>query len=130
MDSHTRCAGIKRDGGRCTQSVEEGQPFCHHHDPDRAQERKQNASKAASSRHQDSELSSVRRRLKELAESVLDGRMSTAKASVASQVFGVYLRAVEQERKQKELEELATRVAELEITLESQRQEGGSWYVS
>jgi hypothetical protein len=128
MDEFTRCAGITRAGERCTQGVREGQTFCHHHDPNRAEERKQTASKAGTARHADSELSVVRRRLKELAESVLDGRMSTAKASVGAQVFGVYLRAVEQERRQKELDELATRVEELELTMQAQRQEGGSWY--
>ena len=35
-----RCAGIKRDGGRCTVVVGPGQSHCYAHDPDRSKERK------------------------------------------------------------------------------------------
>jgi hypothetical protein len=54
--------------------------------------------------------------------------VSTAKASVGAQVFGVYLRAVEQERKQKEFEELAAQVEELKEMVEYQGQSGGFGY--
>jgi hypothetical protein len=42
-----RCAGIKRDGGRCTTIVKPPQTHCYQHDPERAGERKRNASRAA-----------------------------------------------------------------------------------
>jgi predicted RNA-binding Zn ribbon-like protein len=123
-----KCIGAKRDGTPCKATVEIEDTLCWWHAPENAEERSRVASKAATAKHADSELSSVRRRLKELAESVLDGRVSTAKASVGAQVFGVYLRAVEQERKQKETEELALRVEELEDTIRSQQQRGGFGY--
>jgi hypothetical protein len=130
MEEVTRCAGIKRDGGRCTQSVEKGQTFCHHHDPDRAEERSENASKAVTKRHRGTELAQIKGRLRDVVEGVLAGTIPTGRGSVAFQGFGQIIKCIEQERKQKELEDLQVRVEELELTRENQRQEGGSWYVS
>jgi len=40
-----RCAGIKRDGGRCTAIVRPSQTHCYQHDPKRMEGRRRNASK-------------------------------------------------------------------------------------
>jgi hypothetical protein len=42
----SQCQGIKRDGSRCTQSVPAGVQWCFNHDPNRAEERRRNASRA------------------------------------------------------------------------------------
>jgi hypothetical protein len=128
MDELTRCAGIKRDGGRCTQSVGAEKTFCHNHDPARAEQRSENASKAVTKRHRGTELAQIKGRLKDVVEGVLSGTIPTGRGSVAFQGFGQIIKCIEQERKQKELEDLQVRVEELELTLETQRQEGGSWY--
>jgi hypothetical protein len=107
------CAGIKRSGGRCTVSVESGQTFCHHHDPSRSEERKRAASRAGKSRPS-KELVSIKHQLQDLANGVLDGRVDRADGAVAGQLLNILLRALEQERKVRETEDLEERLARLE----------------
>jgi glutathione S-transferase len=109
------CEGIKRSGGRCTVSVESGQTFCHHHDPSRSEERKRAASRAGKSRPS-RELLSIKRQLQGLTDSVLAGEVERADAAVCGQLLNVLLRAHEQERKAKELEELEERLSALEAS--------------
>jgi hypothetical protein len=118
------CAGITRSGERCTQSAREGLTYCHHHDPDRAEERSMAASRAAKSRHQDTELGQAKARLKELADEVVKGELATSRGSVAAQLLGVFIRAVEQERKQKELVEFGARIQAIE---QAQERSANSW---
>ena len=109
-----KCDAIKANGGRCERIVNNSQRYCYAHDPANAERRKQAASKAAKSKNAASELVQIKTRLKELSEDVVAGRLSTAKGSVAAQILGVYLRAVEQERKLKETQEFEERLAALE----------------
>ena len=67
-----RCAGIKRDGGRCTTVVEPSYTHCYQHDPDRAEERRRNASRAARSKPS-REIVGVKAQLRDLARDVLAG---------------------------------------------------------
>src|ERR671938_615447 len=99
------CAGITRSGARCTQSVRPGLTYCHHHDPDRAEERSLAASRAARAKV-DVDIAAIKRRLREVAEGVLNGSIPTGRGSVAFQGFGVLIRAIEAERKIREQEEL------------------------
>jgi hypothetical protein len=108
-----RCAGIKRDGGRCTAIVGGAQTYCYQHDPARAQERSRNASKAAKSKPS-RELRAVKDQLRNLADQVLAGEVEQNRAGVASRILGVFLRAVEQERKIIEQEEVLERIEALE----------------
>jgi hypothetical protein len=57
------CAGTKRDGAPCTASALVGERFCYNHHPAYAEERKQSASHAATSKH-----SSVAKELREIRE--------------------------------------------------------------
>jgi|SRR5215213_2768335 len=115
-----RCAGIKRDGGRCAAIVDGS--YCYQHDPARAQERKRNASRAAKSKPS-WELAGIKQRLSDLAEDVLEGRQDKGVAAVASQVLNVYLRAVSVELKAREQLELIERLEALEEALERQKGE-------
>jgi hypothetical protein len=117
-----RCAGFKRDGSPCERIVSASQRLCFAHDPSTAEQRSRNASKAARSKPS-RELAAVKERLRSLAEDVLGGRVDQDAAGVAARIFGVYLRAVEQERKVRELEDLLPRIEALE---KRQRQEGGT----
>ena len=117
-----RCAGIKRDGGRCTTIVKPPQTHCYQHDPERAGERKRNASRAAKSKPS-RELAGIKQRLSDLADDVLAGEVDRAVAAVASQVFNVYLRAVSVEFKIREQQEITERLQELETLLEQQKGE-------
>jgi hypothetical protein len=79
-----RCAGIKRDGGRCAVVVGAGKDHCYAHDPDREKERKRNASRGGRSKGSGGELAALKRQLKGLAADVLEGNTDRAKASVAN----------------------------------------------
>ena len=115
-----RCAGIKRDGGRCTTVVEPPRTHCYQHDPDRADERRRNASRAARSRPS-REIVGVKAQLQDLARDVLAGDVETGRAAVANQLINTRLRAIELERKVKETDELEARIEELE------REEAARW---
>jgi hypothetical protein len=56
----------------------------------------------------------IKKRLSTLADGVLDGSTDRAVGAVASQILNVYLRALEQERKWKELDEIERRISTLE----------------
>ena len=115
-----RCAGIKRDGGRCAVVVGAGRSHCYQHDPDRSDERKRNASRGGRSKG-NGELSDLKKKVKDLAVDVLEGDVQTARAAVANQLYNTLIRAIEQERKQRELEEMAERLEALEEILKGRR---------
>jgi len=112
-----RCAGTKQDGSPCERIVSASQRFCFAHDPAQAERRSRNASKAARSKPS-RELATVKERLRKLAEDVLAGEVEQEAAAVASRILGVYLRAVEQERKVREQEEVLERIEALEARAE------------
>jgi hypothetical protein len=112
-----RCIGTKRDGGQCTTIVPPPQTYCYQHDPDRAEERRLNASRAAKSRH-DPEIREIKKLLKDLYAGVLEGRVDRAAAAVANQIANTQLRAIELERRVREQDELEGHLDELEAMLE------------
>ncbi len=108
-----QCSGITRSGGRCTHTAKGPSGFCHLHDPDRAAERKRNASRAGKTRPS-KEITSIKAQLAEMVETVLSGVVSTPRYAVANQILNTRLRAIEIERKMRETDELEARIAELE----------------
>jgi hypothetical protein len=118
-----RCAGIKRDGGRCATVVKPPHTHCYQHDPDRADERRRNASRAARSRPS-REIVGVKAQLEELTLDVLAGELETGRAAVANQLINTRLRAIEQERKNRETEDLEARIEALERSGEGARRWG------
>jgi hypothetical protein len=108
-----RCAGFKANGEQCSHIVAVPQQYCYAHSPEHKEQRRAAASKAAKSRS-GSELSQVKSMLRRLADAVLGGSVDRADGSVAAQILGVYLRAVELERKVKESEEFDQRLSQLE----------------
>jgi hypothetical protein len=66
------------------------------------------------------ELASLKAQLRDLTQDVLAGEAETARAAVANQLINTRLRALEQERKLKEQEEILGRIEALE-----QRTQGG-----
>ena len=113
-----RCAGTKRDNSPCTATVEPPQRFCWWHDPANADKRRRAASKAGKSKP-NRELPSIKVQLQDLVRDVLAGDLETGRAAVANQLINTRLRAIEQERKVKELEDVLVRIEALE---EKQRQ--------
>jgi hypothetical protein len=115
-----RCAGIKRDGGRCAVVVARGQSHCYAHDPDRAEERRRNASRGGRSRG-NSEISDLKAQLRRLADNVLSGEVGRAEAAVVNQILNTRARLIELERKIREQEELEARLEALEHVLNARR---------
>jgi hypothetical protein len=112
-----RCAGTKRDGAACTATVEPPRRFCWWHDPANADKRRRAASKAGKSKPS-RELATIKTRLSDLADDVLEEKVDKGVAAVASQVLNVYLRAVSVELKVTEQRELIERLEALEEQLE------------
>jgi flagellar motility protein MotE (MotC chaperone) len=108
-----RCSATRRNGEGCRISVEPGVGFCWAHDPANREQRLRITSRAGKSKP-NKELLSIKERLSALADNVLDGRTDKAVGAVASQILNVYLRALETERKWKELGEIEERISTLE----------------
>jgi hypothetical protein len=115
-----QCAGIKRDGGRCTVVVGPGVTHCYQHDPERAEERKRNAARGGRSRG-NSEISDLKAQLRRLADNVLSGDVGRAEAAVVNQIINTRARLIELERKIREQEELEARLEALEHVLGARR---------
>src|SRR5919112_932385 len=91
--------------------------WCWNHHPDYEQARRRRASKGGKrggrGRPQ-RETEGIKALLEDLTERVLSGELETGRASVANQLVNTRLRAIEQERKIKETEELEARIEALE----------------
>ena len=117
------CAGNKRDGSRCTATVEPPRTYCWWHDPENAEARRRAASKAGKSRPS-RELPGIKSQLQDLTRDVLAGDLETGRAAVANQLINTRLRAIEQERKNRETEDLEARIEALE---RAQEKGGPRW---
>jgi hypothetical protein len=115
-----QCAGIKRDGGRCTVVVAPGATHCYAHDPGRADERKRNASRGGKSKG-NSEIADLKAQLRKLASDVLSGGVGRSEAAVVNQILNTRARLIELERKAREQEELEGRLEALEDVLTARR---------
>ena len=117
-----RCPATKRDGGQCTTIVKAPQTHCYQHDPERAEERKRNASRAGRSGSR--EIKDLKRRISEVIDAVLEGSQDRGRAAVAIQGFNALRGTLELERKIRELDELEARIEALEQPQEAGRQWG------
>ena len=115
------CSGIRADGGRCKAQAMRNSAFCIGHDPDQAEARRLRASKGGKrggrGRPQ-TELQDLKRRISDLAENVLAGKVNRSSAAVAGQLLNTYIRAVSVELKAREQLELIERLEALEEALE------------
>jgi hypothetical protein len=117
------CSGIKRDGSRCTATVEAPQEYCWWHDPANAGKRRRAAArggKGSGSR----EIRDLKKRISLVIDSVLDGSQDRGCAAVAIQGFNALRGVLELERKIRELDDLEARIAALELPQESGREWG------
>ena len=115
-----QCPGITRSGDRCTQRVQGDEYHCYWHNPANSDKRRRVAAKGGRSKK--SQLSKdLHALLEDLTERVISGELEPYPASVAGQLTGVRLRVLEHERKERESQELESRIEELEAALEQQR---------
>src|SRR5829696_5841498 len=115
------CAAIKPDGARCKARAMQGSQWCFNHHPDHSQERRRNASKGGQrggrgrpARSGAEGLQDIRDLLKSLTDDVLSGEVERAMAIAANQLLNTTLRAIELERRWKELGEIEERLSALE----------------
>ncbi|MGF1472422.1 MAG: hypothetical protein ACFB50_11885 [Rubrobacteraceae bacterium] len=105
-----------------------GYDTCYGHRPDLAEERKHNASKGGSTggrgRPGHGEITRLRKQLKDLAASVVEGKLETSRGAVANQLIGTQVRLLEFERRLRETEELEGRLDAIETTLRGRRKTG------
>jgi hypothetical protein len=109
-----QCQAITAGGERCSRLVSESQSHCYAHDPNRAQERSEYASRAAKAKNSGSEIVQVKQQLRQLSDDVVNGAIPPGVGSVAGQLLGVFLKACEAERKQRETGELIARLDAVE----------------
>ncbi len=107
------CTANKRNGDPCTLPVSGKQGLCWAHDPATAEQRRRRASRGGRGKA-NKELPAIKAQLQDLTEQVLSGSLETGPAAVANQLINTRLRAIEQERKNKEAEDLERRIEALE----------------
>ena len=124
------CAAIKADGVRCKARAMKSSEWCFNHHPDLSQERRRNASKGGqrggrgrSARSGAEGLKDIKDLLKSLTDDVLSGEVERATAIAANQLLNTALRAIELERRWKEIEDLEGRLEALEGVLKARRTE-------
>ena len=122
------CAAIKADGARCKARAMQGSQWCFNHHPDHSQERRRNASKGGQrggrgrpARSGAEGLHDIKDLLKSLTDDVLSGEVERATAIAANQLLNTALRAIELERRWKEIEDLEGRLEALEGVLKARR---------
>jgi len=109
------CSGIKRDGSRCTATVEAPQDYCWWHDPANADKHRRAASKGGKGGG-GKEIRDLKKRISEVIDAVLEGSQDRGRAAVAIQGFNALKSVLELERKIKETDELEARIEALEQT--------------
>ncbi len=118
------CAAIKPNGARCKARAMKGSQWCFNHHPAHSEERQRNASKGgrrggrgrpAGSGAEG--LQDIKDLLKSLIDDVLSGDVERATAIAANQLLNTSLRALELERRWRELEALEGRLAAVEDVL-------------
>jgi hypothetical protein len=113
-----RCAAIKQDGTPCERIVGASRSLCYAHDPVAAEKRSRDAARAGRSTP-NGELKEVKGLLKKLTQRVLAGELGTSQAAVCNQLLNSRLRAIELERKWKEIEQLEGRLEAIEVVLKT-----------
>jgi hypothetical protein len=123
----SKCAGITQAGSACKGIPIDGSQWCYVHHPDHADERRRHGSKGGKRGGRGRprrETEAIKALLEDLTERVLSGELETGRGAVANQLVNTRLRAIEQERKNKETEELESRIEALE---RGQERGAGRW---
>ena len=134
------CKSVKKDGTPCSLPAVYQDGTCWAHSPQNAEARRRGASRGGRNKSV-ADLAMLKAKLLQLGDDVLSGAVDKGRAAVASQAWGVAVRAVEAELKARELvearlveaqlkvreqEELTKRLEELE-TLLAERDGRGRW---
>jgi hypothetical protein len=96
------CAGTKRDGELCTADAMAGERWCYHHHPAYAEERRRNASRAATLGNSKigAEIRSTRLLVRDIVELTISGALDSVmrkRLTEVAQLLQVYCRLAELE---------------------------------
>ena len=119
----SQCTAVKRNGEPCTLPANGPHGLCWAHDPKNAERRRRGASRGGRARAS-REIPTIKAQLQDLTRDVLAGDLETGPAAVANQLINTRLRAIEQERKNRETEDLEARIESLE---RAQEKGGSRW---
>jgi len=114
-----RCTAITKGGERCKLDATNGS-YCWSHAPETAEARRRRGRRGGKARGT-GEISEVKREIKTVVADVLEGRVERGVGAVVFQGYNTLLKAVEVERKQRELEEISARLEALEEAQEPQQ---------
>jgi hypothetical protein len=114
------CRANKRDGSPYTAPATGANGYCWAHDPANSEKRRRIASSGGRGKG-NGELTDLKKQIRHLAAEVLDGTADRGRAAVANQLYNTLIRAIEQERKLRELGELAKRLEALEEVLKGRK---------
>ncbi len=110
------CRSTTQYGRPCQKPAQPGRDVCWSHDEANVEQRRRNARAGGVASHSPGtlEIGELKDELKALARDVKEGKVTPTIGTVLNQICNTIIRAVEQERKVRETEELAERVEELE----------------
>jgi hypothetical protein len=120
-----QCSAIAGSGRRCRGVAVRGSDLCAAHDP-RYQERRRSGAKRGGRKRPgaSAELATVKAELRETIEAVRDGHMDRGTGAILGGLYNTLLRALETERKWRELDEIEARLQALEAQEEGARGAG------
>jgi hypothetical protein len=115
------CAATTQYGRPCQSPAQPGKAVCWSHDPENAVQRARNARAGGRAAHSPTsrEIGELKDELKELIREVKEGKVAPGVAAVITQLSNTIIRAIEQDRKVRETEEMEERIAELEKRAEA-----------
>jgi len=113
-----RCTAITKGGSRCSHTAT-ADTFCHLHHPDRAEQRRRDASRGGKAGGNGrssglSETAEAKRWIKGLVARLLKGEVERGVAATAFMGLGTLARYIELERRIREQDEIEERLAALE----------------
>jgi len=112
-----KCVALRRDGGRCNGTATTGSAWCPSHDPERAEDRRQAARKAALAKHAPDELTALKTRLKALMGDLEDGTIDARTGATMVQTSRALLATIQAENEMTTIaavEKRLERISELE----------------
>lgn len=128
-----RCEAITKGGGRCRGTATGGATLCYSHRPDKAEERRRNASRGGRTGGRGrssglSETAEAKKWIKGLVSRLLKGQVERDVATACFMGLGTLARFIEVERRLIEQQEVIERIEQIEDALEQQQQGGdGLW---
>jgi hypothetical protein len=111
-----RCTFIKPGGERCKGVPVRGSTLCAAHHPDYRERRRAGARRGGKARST-GELAQIKSEIRTVIEAVQDMKLNRGVGAVVFQGYNTLLRAVEVERKVREVDEIEERIAAMERRL-------------